>query len=183
MPAEPALRRGGRGVVVGAEADLDTRIEEYRVRVDGQKTYYERKANYYKRRYTFFRILSTVSAVLIPVVTGASLPVLVLAGITTDLGRLASAALGLIVALTVSLEGVLHYRELWQNYRTTEQYLDSQIVLFGNLVDPYAGLAPEEAFRRFIERIEAAIRNENEVTLNVLTRVEPTPQTPRPGPT
>src|SRR5436190_725757 len=24
-------------------------------------------------------------------------------------------------------EGVLHYRELWQNYRTTEQYLDSQI--------------------------------------------------------
>jgi hypothetical protein len=67
---------------------------------------------------------------------------------------------------------VLHQREQWQNYRTTEQYIRGQKYLFENRVGEYSNNPLEESFKRFVTNIEAAIKNENEVTLNVLARAD-----------
>jgi uncharacterized protein DUF4231 len=55
----------------------------------------------------------------------------------------------LAVALILALEGVFHYKEQWQNFRGTEQYLLSQKYRFENSADEYQplSLSREDAFK------------------------------------
>ncbi len=78
----------------------------------------------------------------------------------------------MIVALILALEGVFHFKEQWQNFRGTEQYLLSQKYRFENGVDEYQSLSAEDAFKLFVSRVEKAILDENNVTLNILGRSE-----------
>lgn len=78
------------------------------------------------------------------------------------------------VALILALEGVFHFKEQWQNFRGTEQYLLSQKYRFENGVDEYQALPPEDAFKLFVSRVEKAILDENNVTLTILGRAEGT---------
>lgn len=123
-----------------------------------------------KASYQRARVFAAVGAVLLPVLSNVPLQVNA-SGWTVDVTRTLVTVIGLIVALLVSLEGVLHHREQWQNYRTTEQYLRAQRSLFENGVGEYDGLDADAAFKRLVLNVETAIKNENEVTLNVLTRV------------
>jgi len=75
----------------------------------------------------------------------------------------------LLVVISVSLESVLHYREQWKNYRSTEQFLGHDTIAFKAGIGAYRDLAPQDAFRLFVERVEEAIRSENAATLNVMT--------------
>jgi hypothetical protein len=77
--------------------------------------------------------------------------------------------ISLIVVIFVSLESVFHYREQWKNYRSTEQSLGHEVFQFRGGVGPYKGLSPKDAFLSLVERVEAAIANENAATLNVMT--------------
>jgi hypothetical protein len=76
----------------------------------------------------------------------------------------------------IALEGVLRHREQWKNYRTTEQYLQTQKQLFVHKVGDYLKIDEAAAFKLFVNRIERAIAEENAITLNVLTKVESDPK-------
>jgi len=90
----------------------------------------------------------------------------------------ASSLIGLAVALIIALDGVFHFKEQWQNYRGTEQYLLSQRFRFENRVDEYQSLSDEDAFKLFVSKVERAILDENNVTLHILGRAEATSPSP-----
>lgn len=144
---------------------IEDRIEQYR-------QWYDSKAIKMKSNYLRSRIATAVSAVLIPVIANMSLSKAMF-GETYDVSKLLVTALGLLVAVLVALEGVLHHREQWKNYRTTEQYLQTQKQLFLHRIGDYKSLDDGEAFKLLVGRAEAAIAEENAITLNVLARVEP----------
>lgn len=81
-----------------------------------------------------------------------------------------ASVLSLIVAACVALESVYHYREQWKNYRSTEQFLSREQVLFLTGEGGYKNFKqPQAAFIYFVERCEGAIEAENASTLNVMT--------------
>jgi len=101
------------------------------------------------------------------VVGGALVPVLV----NVDLNEIeyVTTAISLIVVMLVSLEAVLHYREQWKNYRSTEQYLGHEVVYFQNRAGAYRELDDLGALQLLIDRVESAIASENAATLNTMT--------------
>jgi len=131
---------------------IETRVRQY-------QDWYDRKASSSKSRYLRMRGASVVGAAIVPALINVSFT-----------GRTAVVTvISLLVVIIVSLESVLHYREQWKNYRSTEQLLGHELVYFQTRVGPYKGLAATVAFRRFIERVEAAIASENSATLNTMT--------------
>jgi hypothetical protein len=131
--------------------------------------WYDAKAVTMKKWHVRSRVLAAVAAVLVPAINPFSYEATV-AGHPFDLVKAVVSVLSVAVALAVSLQGVLRHREQWQNYRTTEQFLSAQKVLFQNRAGEYDGLTDAAAFKRLVANVEQAIKNENEVTLNVLTR-------------
>jgi hypothetical protein len=158
--------------MIVSDAELDARIDRYLVdRIDQFAGWYDKKAVKLKASFLRARVCTAIGAVLIPVLSTLRFP-LAAFGTTVDLPRLAVSLVGVMVALLIALEGVLHHREQWKNYRTTEQYIRAQRHLFENRVGDYADGTLDEAFKKLVWNIESAIKNENEVTLNVLSRNE-----------
>lgn len=140
------------GAILEPDEYIETRVRQY-------QSWYDRKASISKSRYLRMRGASVVG--------GAVVPALVNIDFT---GRTAVVTVvSLLVVVIVSLESVLHYREQWKNYRSTEQLLGHEIVYFTTGVGPYKGLAGATAYDRFVERVEAAIASENAATLNTMT--------------
>ena len=154
--------------------DIQEKIERYinsRLVSDetGYLGYYDRTARRMKRRHLQNRAAAAIGAVLIPVVS--NLPWQIPFGSTTiQVSTMGASLIGLGVALILALEGVFHFKEQWQNCRGTEQYLLSQRFRFENRVDEYQTLTDEEAFKLFVSKVEKAIIDENNVTLNILGR-------------
>lgn len=164
--------------------DLEQRISAYcEARLTGPTgylRYYDNTARRMKRRHLQSRALAAIGAVLIPV--AANLPWQVTIGdMTFHVAKVLSSIIGLIVALILALEGVFHFKDQWQNYRGTEQYLLSQKFRFENRVDDYQNLSDDNAFKLFVSRVEKAILDENNVTLNILGRAEATNTPNLPG--
>ena len=145
--------------------DPTTYIEE---RVEQYQRWYDSKAVVAKRRYLRMRILAVVGGALVPVLTNIRLDIAI-GGY--PLTTLLVTVISLLVVVAVSLEGVLHYREQWKNYRSTEQSLRHEVVCFRTGTGQYQGIGEREAFRLLVERAEGAIAMENAATLNVMTRV------------
>jgi hypothetical protein len=154
--------------------DIQEKIERYinsRLVSDetGYLGYYDRTARRMKRRHLQNRAAAAIGAVLIPVVS--NLPWQIPFGSTTiQVSTMGASLIGLGVALILALEGVFHFKEQWQNCRGTEQFLLSQRFRFENRVDEYQIPSDEEAFKLFVSRVEKAIIDENNVTLNILGR-------------
>lgn len=149
---EAADRQGRKNVRMDPDQYVDERVKQY-------QGWYDRKAVMMKRRYLQMRTVA--------VLAGAVVPVLV--NVSGDAARVVTTVLSLIVVIIVSLESVFHYREQWKNYRSTEQYLGHEIVLFDTRTGPYADLEGRDAFTRFVDRVESAIAAENASTLNTMT--------------
>ena len=164
-------------------SDIDERVKQYiESRLLSGQTgylgYYDKTAKRMKRRYLQTRSAAAIGAVLIPVVSNLPWEPHI-RGTTIHVATVGASPIGLAVALILALEGVFHFKELWQNFRGTEQYLLSQKYRFENGVDEYQALSPEQAFKLFVSRVEKAIIDENNVTLNILGRSEGTsPGTP-----
>lgn len=154
--------------------DIQEKIERYinsRLVSDetGYLGYYDRTARRMKRRHLQNRAAAAIGAVVIPVVS--NLPWQIPFGSTTiQVSTMGASLIGLGVALILALEGVFHFKEQWQNCRGTEQFLLSQRFRFENRVDEYQIPSDEEAFKLFVSRVEKAIIDENNVTLNILGR-------------
>jgi hypothetical protein len=154
----------------GKRDDLTSRIDDYlNNRLEQYRSWYDRKAVKMKNNYIRSRMIAAVGAVIIPILSNTSFT-LTFEGNIIDVPKIAVTLIGLLVAILLAVEGILHHKELWQNYRATEQFLQAQSYLFRNRVDDYAGLGDEEAFKHLVSRVERAIKEENEVTLNVLAR-------------
>ncbi|HMH07225.1 MAG TPA: DUF4231 domain-containing protein [Terriglobales bacterium] len=157
-------------------SDIEERIKEY---IDsrlisgqtGYLGYYDRTAQRMKRRHLQNRSAAAIGAVLIPVVSNLNWEPQI-RGATIHVATVGASLIGLVVALILALEGVFHFKEQWQNFRGTEQYLLSQKYRFENGVDEYQALSTEDAFKLFVSRVEKAILDENNVTLNILGRSE-----------
>ncbi len=133
--------------------------------------WYDTKAVTAKRRYQWMRTVTVIGGVIVPVLVNLDYPHL----------SIATTIISILVVLLVSLETVFHYREQWVNYRSTEQFLRREYFLFTSNEGVYANTAEEEAFRLFVERVEAKIEAENASTLQVLITVSETPKSQAPS--
>lgn len=96
-----------------AEAFISERVRQY-------QTWYDKKAVWAKKRFLFMRGFSVVGGSVVPVLINVPNDVLLFGvPVLKALVTLTS----LLVVIAVSLESVLHYREQWKNYRSTEQLL------------------------------------------------------------
>ena len=135
-------------------------IEE---RVKSYRKWYSKKARMYKKRYLILQTLSVVGAAVVPVLVNLSIP----------FKEFITTAISLMVVILVSMESVLHYREQWLNYRSTEQYLGKELYLFLTQEGPYVDMSEKQAFIVFVERVEKAIEAENKATLSIMTLAPP----------
>ena len=133
-------------------------------------SWYDAKAVKAKRNYLWSRAIIALGAILTPILVFISIPIAVF-DVQFDLAIALSALAGILVASLVTLEGVFKHQEQWKNYRTTEQYIITHIFMFGHGVGEYDDIAVQDGFKSFVQNVELAIKSENEVTLNVLTRV------------
>ena len=142
------------------EVYLEERIKQY-------QCWYDAKAVVAKKRYLRMRILAVAGGALVPVLTNINLDIAI-GGY--PLMTLSVTVISLLVVVSVSLESVLHYREQWKNYRSTEQLLGHETARFRTETGVYQGIGGQDAFRLLVDRVEVAIAVENAATLNVMTR-------------
>ena len=129
-------------------------------RVEQYAGWYDRKSGPLKQRYLNIKAITVLSGTLVPVLVNASFPY----------ASYFATVLSLVVVILVGWDSVFQYGKQWKNYRSTEQFLRQEIILFQNQVGMYAEMDEKTAFRVFVERIENAIAQENAVTLDTLSR-------------
>ena len=161
-----------------ADSTVNITPEQYiSERVEQYQGWYNKKSVTTKRRFLSMRGFSVVGGGLVPVLL--NVPELRIRDIPTI--HITVTIISLLVVVVVSLESVLHYREQWKNYRSTEQMLGHEIYLFRSGVGTYKGLGAQEAFQLFVARVEDSIAAENAATLNVLTMASETAESKKPN--
>jgi Protein of unknown function (DUF4231) len=116
-------------------------------RLEDQIAWYDRKSAQCQQRFKWLKALELAAAAAIPVVAAFDVPVYV-AGI-----------LGAVVVVT---EGVLHvnqYHQNWITYRSTAESLKHEKYLFLARADVYSG--SKRPLRLLAERIEGLISQEH----------------------
>jgi hypothetical protein len=136
---------------IKADAYISERINQY-------QSWYDAKAIASKSKYLNMRAGAVVGAAIVPVVVNLGFPYV----------SYVATIISLLVVILVSLESVYHFGDQWKNYRSTEQFLSREKILFLTGEGPYRGLAEADAFLVLVERCEAQIAAENSATLNVM---------------
>lgn len=156
-------------MVDDANGNQNTAEQYLKNRLDQYQNWYDKKAVTMKKWYQVIQVTAAAGAILVPVLNNISL---VFPIVNADIAKFSVTLIGILVALAIAFEGIFHYREQWKNYRSTEQYLETQKQLFVHRIGDYSDLDKDSAFKLLVNRIEGAIAEENAVTLSVLTRVE-----------
>lgn len=144
---------------------IERRVRQY-------QGWYDGKAVTAKKQYLRMRTAIVLGGVLVPAIVNSTLP---------HKDAIAS-AISLVVAACVALESIYHYREQWKNYRSTEQFLSREQVLFFTGEGGYKNFkSPQAAFIYFVERCEGAIEAENASTLDVMTLAQAESKPPKPS--
>jgi hypothetical protein len=134
--------------------------DEYiRNRIRQYQSWYDAKAVNAKKRYLLMRTVAVAGGAIVPALV--NIPFLY--------SRIVATVLSLIVVVTISLESVHHYREQWKNYRSTEQFLQHEVIHYRSGTGTYEEKADDDAFRTLVSRCEGAIAAENTSTLNTMT--------------
>jgi len=154
-------------VFVGSPEDHESTVvdpqimEQYILqRVEQYAGWYDRKSGPIKTRYLYLKAFTVIGGALVPVLVNISSP----------FASAAATIVSLMVVILVSWDSVFQYGKQWKNYRSTEQFLRQETILFKHRAGFYAPLSDAKAFRIFVERVEGAIAQENAVTLDTLTR-------------
>jgi len=139
-------------------------------RVNQFAGWYDKKAVAAKRAYLRSRTTAVVGALIVPIAANLNF-----AGYETYKTPVIT-VLSLLVSISVALDGVYHFGDQWKNYRSTEQFLTRESVLFQTGEGPYKSMVADDAFLLFVERCEGQIASENSATLNVIISAnQPTP--------
>lgn len=128
-------------------------------RLNPIRAWYDKEASKAKRNYLWMRTATVIGSAVVPVLINLDLKYM--PALTT--------VISLIVVILVSLESVLHFREQWKSYRSTEQSLEKEYYNFVAAEGAYRGLDAAKAFLAFVDRVEGAIAAENATTLSVMT--------------
>jgi hypothetical protein len=115
-------------------------------------------------KYRFWYQLTSVIAI----VCSTMVPVLINLGVAAIVPTI----LSLLVTILVSLEKLFHFREHWRNYDLMAASLRSEQVQFQTRSGTYRkkGANPEKAFQRFVENVEAGIKEERNDTIGMRTQ-------------
>ena len=135
-----------------AEQYMSERVIQY-------QTWYDKKAVQSKSAFMNMRAGSVVGAAVVPVIVNLQIPYV----------NYLATVISLAVVILVSLDSVYHFGDQWKNYRSTEQFLGRERILFATGDGPYRGLDSPAAFLLLVERCESQISTENAATLNVLS--------------
>ncbi len=106
-------------------------------RVEQYQGWYDKKAVITKSRYLRMRAFSVVGGGLVPVLVNIPSQNFSILGVPVIQALVT--VISLLVVIVVSLESVIHYREQWKNYRSTEQLLGHEKFLFRSRVGRYHG--------------------------------------------
>jgi len=123
--------------------------------------FYETEGDKAKNRYLWMRGLAIVAGAFVPVLVNISIPY----------NSYVTTLLSLSVVILVSLEGVLHYRERYRNYRSTSNALAQECYLMFMRASPYDKCTADTTKLRaeFVKRTEGYISREVASTLNTMT--------------
>jgi len=122
-------------------------------RLEGQRKWYSQKSSINKSYYYWFKILTIVFSILIPVILG-----LEKYGFLVNMSTVIASVLGALVAILTSISGFMKFREKWINYRTCSEKLKREKFLYQTTSAPYDKANP---FETLVTRVENVISGEN----------------------
>lgn len=122
-------------------------------RLEGQRKWYSRKSSINKSYYYWFKILTIVFSILIPVILG-----LEKYGFLENASTAIASVLGALVAILTSISGFMKFREKWINYRTCSERLKRERFLYQTASAPYNKTNP---FETLVSKVENIIGGEN----------------------
>ena len=139
---------------------LEISPEDYmKSRVNYKMEIYGTLSNRHRWFYYIASFTSIVCAAIVPVLislgTGYQLPATILS---------------LLVTIFVSMEKLFHFRQHWRNYDSIESFLRSEQIYFQTRSGVYDEKDEKDAFELFVRRIEDAIKNEREQTIEMRTQ-------------
>ncbi len=118
-----------------------------------QLIYFRSKGNSAKSWHQSTQIALIAITAAVPVTQVIPLDPLVL--------RLTAAALGAAAVVLQGIRSTLRFHENWLAYRGMEQFLEQEKSLYEARASDYATLNNDEAFRRFVEAVEGALKSEH----------------------
>ena len=116
-------------------------------RTEDQIRWYDARSGYCQRMYKGIKVAELAAAALVPLLAGLQAPAM---------------ATGLVGAMIVVLEGVLHlnqYHDHWISYRSTAEALKHEKYLHAVKAGPYATAVDANAL--LAERVESLISQEH----------------------
>src|SRR5215210_634989 len=128
-----------------------TEQEYFDNRVEEQIKWYDNKSSSNKKWFMRLKIIETILALLIPLLTGY---------ITTEKVQLKVIVglIGVMVAAITNIITLLKFQENWIKYRTTGENLKHEKFLYITKAGPYKS---ENSFPDFVEKFEGHISKEN----------------------
>jgi len=126
--------------------------EEYiKSRLDHQITWYDKKSIKNKKNY--------IILVLFQVITSTSIPfIIIFNDLNTFTIKVIISAIGLLIAICTGILTLCNFQENWVEYRTTCESLKHHKYRYLTKTAPYED---EDAFKIFVNNIEALISKEN----------------------
>lgn len=171
-------KKGPKSIISKPERHLQAYVKD---RVEYKINKYQEGADRHRRIYWAMATTSAVGAALVPALVNLS-----------GVPKLATTIVSLIVAITVALDRVFRPREQWRNYDLISALLREEEMKFSTRSGPYRRgqlkapvtnaepgsaepesaepeSADEDAFAKFVERVEDAIHREREETIVMRT--------------
>jgi hypothetical protein len=144
-----------------AQRYVEERLEPYR-------RWYDRQSKRARTAFLSMRSFAVVGGCVVPVLVNLQ-ALFKSASLDHPPLRIAITAVSLAVGITISLEGVFHFREQWKAFRTTEEILAHERTIFSTQTGTYHGLSAEDAFALFVNHVEDIIVSDGATNLQMLT--------------
>ncbi len=141
--------------------ELENLREYIKARVAPGVLWYQEQGDRAEHRYLGMQVTAVVLGAIVPVLINVSLPVINTNNLTT--------LLSLVVVVVVALEGVLHYRERYRNYRTAAYALEQECFNCFLRAPPYHQCKDNELCSQFVKNAEGYIGQEVASTLKTMT--------------
>ena len=106
-------------------------IDYMQLRVAAGIDWYKAAALTARAKYLIMRVISVVGAALVTVFLNAF-----------PTHQLITTGISILVVLSVSLEGILHYKEQWRNYSATSSALEHEFYALKTTTPPYYTVIP-----------------------------------------
>lgn len=129
-------------------------------RLSEQLEWYDTKSVKCQKRYKYIKVVQTVTAVSIPVVSQ----------IPYDFAKWVTACAGAAIALLETLQQMNQYSTLWVIYRSTAERLKHEKYIFVSGAGQYKGLELNERLEILADRVEEHVSTEHAKWVDVSGR-------------